>query len=541
MSSAAAVALIAGALAGNNGHPDRVVSRIEVVGLPGRRLAPQLAVGETASSERLTQAGQKLREELAERGFLWAQVEWDTVGGPGGVKVTYRVTAGPRARLAGWNFTGNKSIASLLLARSLPRRGTVLSRGVLSSALEEILSLYDRNGFPFVEVSAPAVRDSGGWVSPTLLVNEGPKVRVDFLEFSGSGSLKPTLLLRAAGFRPGTGYSTGILQSWKRNLEKTGWAQVESEELVTSDGRFGVRFWLTERHTTLISGALGYLPEDERFTGMVRLRFLNLLGTGRKFEAAWHSVLTRTVYELSYTEPWVFGSRLSGAGSIRQTVVDTSYSQTNITLSGVVGTRGAELGVETGYERLAGLVNCRTVWAGTGFGLDTRDRPLNPGKGIILEVKTRVGERLSGDSSSVGVGRAELELELFQTAGRLVLANRIAGRIVSAQVELTEPELYRLGGAQSVRGYREGSFVSSRVVWLNSELWLRFGQRARIYPFFDLGLYQSLPDRQWHWAPGYGIGGRWQTGPGLFGLDYGVAFQESPLRGKVHLSYEGGF
>jgi hypothetical protein len=37
---------------------------------------------------------------------------------------------------------------------------------------------------------------------------------------------------------------------------------------------------------------------------------------------------------------------------------------------------------------------------------------------------------------------------------------------------------------------------------------------------------------------GYGVGTRVATQVGVLGLDYGIAFRDSPLRGKVHLSYD---
>ncbi len=52
-------------------------------------------------------------------------------------------------------------------------------------------------------------------------------------------------------------------------------------------------------------------------------------------------------------------------------------------------------------------------------------------------------------------------------------------------------------------------------------------------------MYQDLLG--WHVRPGYGAGIRFATQVGVLGLDYGIAFRDSPLRGKVHLSYDVEF
>jgi len=538
------VILAAAALA--NDETGRLVARVAVLGrYPGRRLEPGLAVGETLDVEKLAQTAQEFRRILAAAGFLWAEVRWDTVTAPGGVEVTYHVSAGQRARIAGWNCVGNEHIPEAIISGVLPRRGAIMDQEVLARARGQLLSLYDRNGFPFARVSAPAVRDSGGWVYPTILVDEGPQVRLDFLEFAGTKSLRPALLRRVTRFQAGVDYSARVLQLWQHNLEKTGWVQVDSTELVAKGSSYGVRFWLTEARNSFISGALGYQAEEGRFTGMVRLRFLNLLGTGRRFNAGWRSALSRTTYDLSYTEPWVLGSMASVTGTIQQLVIDTSYSQVNLVLSGTVVAGAVDFLLEAGYDRVivsASVGNSQTLWAGTGFAFDGRDQPLNPRRGGLLVVKTRLGERQGQDSTTGIVGRVEVGLEQNQLLRtNLVWVNRVEGRMVSATTALSEPELYCLGGTQSVRGYREGRFVSARIVWLNSELWYCFNRAARVYPFLDLGLFQSQTDRKWCWTPAYGLGGRWETRVGEFGVAYGVAFPDDPLRGKVHISYEGGF
>jgi hemolysin activation/secretion protein len=83
-----------------------------------------------------------------------------------------------------------------------------------------------------------------------------------------------------------------------------------------------------------------------------------------------------------------------------------------------------------------------------------------------------------------------------------------------------------------VRGYREDEFTSSRVGWFNTELRYSLDRTSSVYPFLDAGVYRD--SLVW----GYGVGTRVATQVGVLGLDYGIAFRDSPLRGKVHLSYD---
>jgi len=96
-----------------------------------------------------------------------------------------------------------------------------------------------------------------------------------------------------------------------------------------------------------------------------------------------------------------------------------------------------------------------------------------------------------------------------------------------------------LGGPGTVRGYREDEFVSSRVGWFSTELRYSLDRTSSVYPFLEVGIYQD--SLGWQVKPGYGVGTRVATKVGVLGFDYGVALRDSPLRGKVHLSYDLAF
>jgi outer membrane protein insertion porin family len=115
-------------------------------------------------------------------------------------------------------------------------------------------------------------------------------------------------------------------------------------------------------------------------------------------------------------------------------------------------------------------------------------------------------------------------------------SNSVGLRAVYSAASLTEPELYRLGGPGTVRGYREDEFVSARLGWFTTEARYLLDRASSVYPFLDVGVYQDSSG--WQVRPGYGVGTKVATPVGVLGLDYGVAFRDSPLHGKVHLSYD---
>jgi outer membrane protein insertion porin family len=108
-------------------------------------------------------------------------------------------------------------------------------------------------------------------------------------------------------------------------------------------------------------------------------------------------------------------------------------------------------------------------------------------------------------------------------------------------------DLYRFGGTRSVRGYREGQFLASRVGWSNVELRYSLTRRSFAAAFYDFGYYYrpednvALTPSQEGFVFGYGLGVRIETGLGMFGVSYALGKGDSILEGKVHFGIINDF
>ena len=111
-------------------------------------------------------------------------------------------------------------------------------------------------------------------------------------------------------------------------------------------------------------------------------------------------------------------------------------------------------------------------------------------------------------------------------------------------------DLIKMGGATSLRGYREQAFWGSRVVWGNLEYRYILTREGRIFLFLDGGYYEDeevtreflpreFPPKTF--LPGYGFGISLDSSLGLFGFAYGLGKGDSPFEGKVHFTLKSEF
>ena len=127
----------------------------------------------------------------------------------------------------------------------------------------------------------------------------------------------------------------------------------------------------------------------------------------------------------------------------------------------------------------------------------------------------------------------------------MIVVSLCARDFRSSAVELSD--LFRLGGANTLRGYREGQFLGSRVAWSNLEYRLLAGQRSYAFGFTDVG-YVLTPDRPEVGLRkeelnriGYGIGLRVDTPLGLIGVSLAFGQGDTFSTAKLHIRLANEF
>jgi translocation and assembly module TamA len=173
----------------------------------------------------------------------------------------------------------------------------------------------------------------------------------------------------------------------------------------------------------------------------------------------------------------------------------------------------------------------------------TVDSITDPHRGDVLTLRGGPGLSASGiaDTFLYTYGRYVRYFEVGKT-DQLILRGEIGHTFADDINRVPNDFLFRAGGAGSVRGYayqslgaKSGSAVlgsrsmitgsSEYVHWFNNE----WGGAA----FYDIG---DADDNLFNvkWAKGYGVGGRWKTIAGPFGLD--VAYGQRDHRWRVHFA-----
>ena len=473
------------------------------------------------------------------RGFWHVAVAFPRVAMRGDdAAVTFAIVEGVRTRVASVEVSGD-----LIFEQSEAfglARGMVLLDSDLDQRLDRLLRFYEDRGYPFCALQ-PDVQFEGDGAVVQVVVSPGPLVHVDVVRFEGNQTTREDVLLRHISFVAGEVYDQRRVDAFVRRLQNLPFIdRVYTPELVATGDEMALVIDLEESHHTRVEGVLG-VGSGQGLTGEIALDVLNFSGGGREGYALWsRQGIGLSNLRVSYREPYVLNSPLSGWGAVEM-VARTGYVTHRFG-------GGADVSVGEGVRFFGGVAHRRVLPDSAGLGFYEGERMWSVESGVrfdrregavsgwLAEIRGEVGE-VSGGIRRVQWG---VDGQVFLPVGRRsVVAGRARAFWVGQKGDVPQSAGIWLGGAQSLRGYREELFWGTNAGWVNVEWRWLLGPKARLFAFVDAGRIDGGGASVW--PVSYGIGLLANGRMGAVGIDYGLPRGESLGQGMVHVRMISAF
>lgn len=474
-------------------------------------------------------------------------------------------------------FEGNKLFSDKQLQENIETKpGEALNSAALNADMTEILDMYEKKGYTFatLKVSSIDVYTLNGKeaLRINIKIDENDRIKIDRITVEGNTVTNKDVITREITLGEGNRISKENLLEIRKRLENLGYFEsVEQPKILKYKDETVLYIKVKEGNTNTFDGILGYVPPSQNedkgyFTGLVNLSIRNLFGTGRKIEAKFKKeIKTTQELELNYLEPWLLGYPLNMSFAFFQRVEDSTYIKRNINIKAdALLSKRVTIAALFDFERvipsttgsLFTLFDSRLLSIGAEFRYDSRDYVYNPYSGIYYRTSYSAGQKKIYNASSYpeldlpadftvqkGAMRLDFYHSFFKRQSTLVSLNGI--EIRSPRFEAAD--LYRLGGNNTIRGYREGQFLASRAAWSNFEVRYSLTRRSFAAVFFDMGYYRKPEDTFYNipaqegFLYGYGLGVRIETALGMFGVSYALGRGDALLEGKVHFGLINDF
>lgn len=533
-----------------------IISRGEVGTPTLRKWAPN----DTTSG--IVVVEQVLYDSLIAQGFFAAKTEHNGD--------TLFINSGTKFNLAPARIFGDSAVIAPTLYGQLPiSQEALFASWRIEASIEDLLSWCENNGYPYAQIvlDSLSLDFTNTSVTPFLKLSAGPRITLDYIEFTGNDISHAKLLERESRLRIGSVFNDARAMQARRRLSQLEYIRSVSDPriIVNDEGKSGLLFDVTENKLSRIDIVAGLTPktdsEAQTVTGLIDLQFLNLFGTGRRGKVYWQRPSSGVQQlALAWREAWIGGTPLHADLSFEQRVEDTLYVTrkfgtrvgfpVSATTEIFTGISREELLADSATAVALGFVTNQTLLYEIGVTVDTRDHLTNPRGGIRFETTAARAHRTTddppfgSDKTRFEQQRATVDFEVNREVFPFWVTN-VSGHariLTSDEPRVQTADLFKLGGARTLRGFREEQFLGEQIAWTTVEARYWLGQSSRFAFFSDWGgvannsKSRESDSREWEAHLAYGLGLRLETGIGIWGVDYGIATSNSPLNGQLHVS-----
>ncbi len=537
----------------------------------------------------LETAVQQALAELKTAGHYLAQVDSVRIDSAGiSQAVTLYVTQGPQVRIGKLTLRGDTTLdAASFLSRMQTREGQILDPLRLEADLEALVTQYEEAGYPLAQVRIESITFMSGdppRLNVAIRVDPGNTLRLKRIELAGAVRSKPAYVGRIAELTPGRTLTRYNPEEIQRLLLESGvFKEVQPPELlIDADSGAVLRLTVEEEPPGVFDLALGYLPataqgEQGKLIGSGHLVLRNLFGSGRVASLKLNRLPGQiSTLDARASDPYLFGLPVGIEGSFHGLQQDSTYGKQRYALEAGYRFFGglqvfASVTQETTRPGQAGarippgalvqrIPRADASFAGLGVRYQRVDRILNPRRGFSLETnfergrKERQWNRVFPAERDTVSERTALRQERLQARGRLYLPTFsrqvfVVGGDVAAlsSNEYDESDLFRFGGATSLRGYDEERFLGRLVARSLAEYRYQIDRSSYAFLFLDVGYVETptIPDMaaqdgSRRFYPGYGFGIQFSTNLGLINASYAVSPEAGPTSGRVHVGLSFG-
>jgi outer membrane protein assembly factor BamA len=495
-----------------------------------------------------------LETHLRENGWWSARVEASVDTSGGRTALVFRASSGARVRFGNVRLRAGETLPNSFVAPAPDLRGKPFKRVDLDGVIEALLSRLAQNGYSGAAV-VPLLNARVDTVDVALDLSPGIRAQVDSIAVRGLATTKESVVLRELAWLKGRPVSPEIGEFARAAVGRLRFLGVAADPAVEygDDGRAVLVVPVAEGNRSSFDGVLGYQPRANggpgQIIGKADLEVENLFGTGRSARVRWENLGGSSQdMELHYEEPWVFGFPYAAEGTFMQERrPDQGYTRTLLSaganhsigrFSARVGFRSETVSADSLLSSVAAGIEAGASWAAL-------DDPANPRSGSLYSAEwstVRKNYRYSAENQS-SLTRTVLGWEQYVPVSRSqVLAFLLGYRRIDTGNRIPDPaDKFWLGGASTIRGYRERAFPADKALLVTVEYRFLAGPSSRVFLFTDYGRLwnrERIADRTVDRSSthvGYGFGLRLRSPGGTLGFDYGFGKGDSPGEGKLHV------
>ena len=550
---------------GNNAYSDKELKKLMKTSEKG--FFSWLTSSGDLKTEDLEQDITKLSSFYYNHGYIQARVgEPQIEYKKNWIYITIKIDEGPQFKVGKVDIKGDMVLPKDELIKQLKiTHETYYNREIVRNDVLSLMDLYSDEGYAYADISPTIDKNIKQLkVNITYVIHKGKQVYFERIIIAGNTKTRDKVIRRELQVYEQGLYSGKKLKRSVRNLYRLDYFEDIKVNTTkgSADDQMILKIDVTEKPTGTLSFGAGYSSQEAIF-GTVSVSQRNLLGRGQTLGLQAQFGARSTLYNLSFTEPWLFDIPLEAGVNLYNWATDYdtydrkslgggfnlsyplydylrasfkyNYDDANIT--------NISEDAAKSIKDLEGVNITSSVTVGLTY--DSRNRRFNPTEGS----KHAISVKYAGLGGNVGFTKFVAETGWYKPLfwdtvgflhGKTGFVTRNSGGV------LPDYERFYLGGINSVRGYGyQGIYVldadgnkigGNKFVQFNAEYIFPLVKKQGVVGLilFDAGnVYnegENLDLSTLRYSAGFGF--RWYSPIGPIRVEYGQKLNPTEEEGS---------
>lgn len=191
--------------------------------------------------------------------------------------------------------------------------GSVFNQSKIEKSVEALVNAVGNQGFPFVDVERKIDKNPDRTVDVTFTVKEGQHLFIDRIEIEGNNRTLDDVIRREFRFSEGDAYSTAKIRRSKQRIDNLNYFEktdVTVEPSEDAPDRAVLKTRVAEKSTGSLKVGIGWSSYDGPLAE-ISVQERNFMGTGRTIGASASVAEKKTLFDISFVEPWFLNRELA--------------------------------------------------------------------------------------------------------------------------------------------------------------------------------------------------------------------------------------
>lgn len=556
---------------------------VQYLGADAKPLAEQVRLkNQFADSLQLEQFLQKTMYKLYAKGYIEASVD-SVVQKDSAQKEVYFYLG--KAYAIDYLRNGNLPEEAL---RKIPFKEEKFidqkySLGKIQSVLQKVLAFYQNRGYPFAEVYLDSFATANYQLQAYVFVQPHQPFTIDTLIVEGNTKTTSRFLQNYLNIRQGDLYHQAKIEAIERKLNNLAFVKTSQKpKLVFLNGKIKLYVYIEKQKANQFDALIGIAPNSSltqnkvNITGNGKLRLLNPFGVGEEIAVDFKQLRPRTQnLDIKLSYPFLLNLPFGINGAFHLHKNDTLFLDLQSKAGVNYWFNGADY-VQLFYENktsnvlnfdtakinrtkeLPSVLDVRHHKIGLGLHLQNIDYAYNPRKGFHFNIDFAVGLRNIIENSKLKQLQANIYKNTalrslnvqsqWQFKYHIPIKQRHSIHLYNKTAflwakNILDNEKFRIGGAQTLRGFDEESIYTPYFSLFTAEYHFLLSKNAYFYAFGDVAVVEDIrfPSKKIDVPFGFGVGASLETKGGILSLAYALGKQlDNKIdfrNGKIHFGY----